>query len=112
MTDLTDSLTYLSECQDLVDLHDFMQDPELAVAMNLALNCIAKPGIPAANAREALIKLEALSFRFKMQAQTYMTIKTGRSGTDENKKKNVYFSASEQCHELAGAMKYLLKDVS
>lgn len=105
------SLDYLSQVQDLMDLYEFMEDDDLAEAMDLALKCIAKPNIPPAYAKEALLKMEALSFKFRMMGNTYMTIKKGTSGTVENKKKNVYFSVSEACHELAGALKYVARDL-
>ena len=107
---MSESLQYLSNVQDLVDLHDFMQDEELAEAMNLAIKCIAKPEMPPSVARAALLKMQGLSFRFRMQAATYTYIHKGRAGTDENVKKNVYFAASEQCHALAQTLKYLLKE--
>ena len=103
-------LVYLSKIQDLMDLHDFMDDEDLAAAMDLALKCIAKPDIPPANAKAAIVKLEAMAFKFKMMGNVYMTIKMGKAGTDENKRKNVYFSVSEQCHELSQALKYILRE--
>lgn len=105
-------LEYLSKVQDLVDLNDFMDDQDFEDAMELALKCIAKPLLPPAEARKALVRLEGYAFKFRMQAQTYMTIKQGKAGTPENKKKNVYFSISEACHELASAMKYIVREAS
>jgi len=110
MTDEKTSLEWLSDAHDLVELHKFMEDDAFGEALDIALKCIAKPDLPPAFAKQNLIKLEALAFKFKMMGQVYMTIKQGRAGTDENKKKNVYFSASEQCHELAAAMKYIIKE--
>lgn len=107
---MNNPLEYLSNIQDLVDLHDFMQDEELAGAMDLAIKCIAKPEMPPSVARAALLKMQGLAFRFRMQAATYTYIHKGKSGTDENVKKNVYYSASEQCHELAQTLKYLVKE--
>lgn len=104
-------LEYLSNVQDLVDLHEFMQDDDLAKAMNLAVKCIAKPDLPPAHAREALVRMQALAFKFKMQGQVYMTIKQGKAGTDENKKKNVYFAASEQCEGMASVLKYIVRNI-
>lgn len=105
------TLDYLSQVQDLMDLHEFMEDDDIADAMDLALKCIAKPNVPPAYAREALLKMEALAFKFRMMGQTYMTIKKGMSGSTENQKKNVYFSTSEACHELASALKYVAKEL-
>lgn len=103
-------LKYLSEIQDLMDLSDFMDDPEFTHALELALKCIAKPDLPPANARLVLVQMEAYAFKFKMMGQVYMTIKQGKAGTEENKKKNVYFAISERCHDLATVMKYIVKE--
>ena len=103
-------LEYLSEVQDLVDLHEFIGDDELAEAMNLALKVIAKPDIPVSVARNALAMMQGYALRFRMQAATYTYVKVGKAGTIENTKKNVYFAMAEQCHEMAQTLKYLAKE--
>lgn len=107
---MADTLEHLSNIQDLVDLHEFMGDDDLAEAMDLAIKCIAKPDIPTAVARTALLKMQGLAFQFRMQAATYTYIHKGQGGSKENIKKNVYFAVSEQCHELAQTLKYLAKE--
>lgn len=104
------SLEHISNIQDLVDLHDFMGDRDLAEAMELAVKCIAKPDPSPATTRAVLLKMQGYAFKFRMQAATYTYIHKGRTGEPENVKKNVYFAASEQCHELAQTLKYLLKE--
>lgn len=103
-------LEYLSDMQDLMDLYEFMNDEDFGQAMDLALKVLAKPDMPPAAAKIAMAKFQALAFKFKMQGQVYMTIKQGRAGTDENKKKNVYFSAHELCQEMTNTLKYLVKE--
>lgn len=107
---MDDTLTYLSGIQDLVDLNDFMDDEDFTTAMELALKVIAKPRMPVAAALEAMALMQAWAFTFRMKGQAYMTIKKGPSGSPENHKKNVYFSVSEQCHELAQTLKYLARE--
>jgi len=109
MSQSENPLKYLSDVQDIVDLNDFMQDEAFGEACDLALHVLVKPDVPPATAKKALIQMEAYAFRFRMQAQAYMTIKQGKAGTDENKKKNIYFAVSDACHELAGALKYLAR---
>ena len=104
------ALEYLSEIQDLLDLNEFMQDEEFEQALELALKCVAKPDLPPAAAKKALVQMQGWAFVFKMKGQAYMTIKKGRTGSDENHKKNVYFSISEQCRDLATALKYLARE--
>lgn len=103
-------LDYISNMQDLVDLHDFMNDEDLTEAMGLAVKCIAKPDMPPSVARTALLKMQGFAFKFRMQAATYTYINTGKSGTEQNIKKNVYFAASEQCNQMAQTLKYLVKE--
>lgn len=104
------NLEYISHLQDLVDLHEFMDSPELTEAMELATKCIAKPDMPPSVARSAMLKMQGLSFQFRMQAATYTYIHTGTAKTPEGIKKNVYFAASEQCHNMAQTLKYLVKE--
>ena len=107
---MDDALEYLSGIQDLVDLNDFMQDEEFGKAVDMALKCIAKPNLPTAKALEAMVKMQGWAFVFRMRGQVHMTIKTGKAGTPENHKKNVYFSISEQCNNLAQTLKYLARE--
>lgn len=103
-------LEHVSKIQDLVDLYEFLQDDDLAHAMDLAVKCIAKPDVPPAVARKALVKMQGYAFQFRMQAVTYTYVHKGKTGTLENTKKNAYFAVSEQCHELAQTLKYIVKD--
>lgn len=106
----TKALTHLSRVQDLMDLSNYMDNPDLTEAMELALHCIADPNMPAATARKALLKMQGLAFQFRMQAATYTYINSGKAGTEQNVKKNIYFAVSEQCHELAQTLKYLARE--
>lgn len=107
-----EALEFVSGIQDFVDLHASVGDDELQTAIDLALKCIAKPDIPPAHAKRAMVQLQGYAFKFKMQALVYMQIHTGRTGTDENIKKNAYMYASEQCDKLAGTLKYLAREHS
>jgi len=107
---VADGLEYLSNIQDLVDLNEFMDDEDFGKACDLALKVIAKPILPTAKALEAMALMQAWAFAFRMKGQAYMTIKKGAAGSPENHKKNVYFSISEQCHELAQTLKYLARE--
>lgn len=108
--ELTDGLQYVSGLQDFVDLDEKIADPELQKAIDLALKCIAKPDIPPAVARKAMVQMQGYSFKFKMQALVYMQIHTGKVGSPENIKKNAYMYASEQADKLAQTLKYLARE--
>lgn len=110
MTDeLVNGLQYVSNLQDFVDLDEVMADPEFNAALELALKCIAKPDIPLAEAKKAMLQLQGYAFKFKMQGLVYMQIHKGAAATKENIKKNAYFYASEQAHELAQTLKYIVR---
>ena len=99
-----------SEIQDFIDLHEVVQDEELQNAIDLALKCIVKPDIPVATAKKVMLQMQGYAFKFKMQGLVYMQIHKGAAATAENIKKNAYFYASEQCHELAQTLKYLSRE--
>lgn len=103
-------LEYVSGLQDFVDLDEIIHDEELNQAIDLALKCIAKPDIPVAVAKKAMIQMQGYAFKFKMQALVYMQIHTGKTGSPENIKKNAYMYASEQADKLAQTLKYLARE--
>lgn len=103
-------MEFVSGIQDFVDLHASVGDDELQAAIDLALKCIAKPDIPPAAAKKAMVRLQGYAMKFKMQALVYMQIHTGKTGSEENIKKNAYMYASEQCDKLAQTLKYLARE--
>lgn len=102
----TDALQTLSGMQDLVDVHEFMDDEGLLEVMELVIKCIAKPDIPPAVARTALLKIQAYAFKFRLQALDYNYI------NKDSTKKNVYYAISQQCTDLAQTLKYLARERS
>lgn len=107
---LVSGLEYASGIQDFIDLDEKVGDPELQTALDIAIKCIVKPDIPAATARKVMLQMQGYAFKFKMQALVYMQIHTGKTGSNENIKKNAYMYASEQCHELAQTLKYVARE--
>jgi hypothetical protein len=103
-------LELVSANQDISDMHEFINDEDFSQANELVLKCIADPNPSHASIRQALLLMQAYAFKFRMQSKVYDSLKKGRAGTDENIRKNVYYSASEQCHELAQTLKYLLRE--
>lgn len=104
------ALEHLSNIQDLMDLNDFMEDEKFGEAMELALMCIANPNITVNTARKALLLMQGYSLYFKNRGNVYMTIKQGKAGTENNKRKNAYFSMASECHEMAQTLKYLSRE--
>jgi len=97
-------LGYLSQIQDLVDLHDYLQDDEFANACDRALKCIAKPMIPDAKIGPLIVELQAYSFQFHLKANTYNGLKA--NGTKQNRdKKNAYYAMYDALDRLVDALK-------
>lgn len=99
-------LETVSTITEFNDLTDFMKDPELDRALHLAIRCIADPDIAAVKAPRLIVELQAISFKFAVKAVEYATIKKDRAGTDNNHRKNVYYSTKEALDRLVDALKY------
>jgi len=99
-------LETVSSLTEFNDLTEFMNDPQLDRALELAVRCLAQPDIAAAKAPRLIVELQAISFKFAVKAVEYATIKKDRAGTDNNHKKNVYYSVKEALDSLVSALKY------
>lgn len=109
MTDARDILQSTSNIQDLLDLNDWMKDDDYTEALAKVVNIIARDEISAEKCAKLVVKFAAWGSLFNQKAQTYMTIKKDRAGTDNNMKKNVYFSISKDCYEMSAALKYMVR---
>jgi len=99
-------LETISKITEFNDLTDFMQDPELDRALELAIKCLAKPDVAATKAPKLIVELQTISFKFAVKAVEYATIKKDRAGTENNHKKNIYYSTKEALDRLVDALKY------
>jgi hypothetical protein len=99
-------LETVSKITEFNDLTDFMQDADLDKALGLAIKCIANPEIAAIKAPKLIVELQAISFKFAVKAVEYATIKKDRAGTDNNNRKNIYYSVKEALDSLVSALKY------
>jgi hypothetical protein len=102
-------LETVSTITEFNDLLEFMQDPQLDRALDLAIKCIANPEIAATKAPKLIVELQAISFKFSLKAVEYATIKKDRAGTDNNHRKNVYYSTKEALDSLVSALKYVAR---
>lgn len=103
------SLEYVSKLSEFVDLHEFLQDDDLIEMLDLALKCLSQPHLKAETARNLLVKFQAASTKFGMLATIYTTLRKGKAGTDDNMKKNIYYSASDLCDKMAASLKYIVR---
>jgi len=109
MTSDEEVLYLASEIADLAEIENFMDDEYVDEALDLIVNLIKKP-IPHRMVGGAIMKFSSLSSYFESKYLVYMTIKQGKAGSLENKKKNIYKGLSERCHQMAQDLKYLARD--
>lgn len=99
-------LKIASEITQFNDIVDFMQDEHLDKALHLVLKLLMKPDVPPAMAPRLIVELQALSTKFAIESVRYATIKRDKAGTDNNFKKNIYYSLKEALDKLVDALKY------
>lgn len=104
-----DTLGLISQVDGFMELHDFMDDPELDEAMGLVVKLITKPEVPSAKAVPLIVELSAIAAKLSLQAAIYTTIKKGSPGTQNYYKKNIYYSAAEAINKIVDALKYSAK---
>lgn len=103
------ALENLSKIDELVEMTDFVDDQEMREIIDLAIKCYAQPHMKPETAEQLLVKFQAASLKFGFLAVTYTTLKKGRAGTDDNFKKNIYYTASDLCDKMAASLKYVVR---
>ena len=96
-------LMLISQVTELNDMHEYMQDETLDLAMALVIKLIAKPDIPYGKAPSLIVQLQALAVKFHMLARYYTSY---TKGPEASQKKNTYYSAHESINRLVDAIKY------
>lgn len=100
-------LELVSKVTEFNDISQHMNDSDLDETLGLVLKLILKPDVPAKHVAPLIVKLQAMSFKYKMQAKNYMLFD---KSVENNKKKNIYMSVSEDLKDLVDALKYLVKN--
>lgn len=108
MTDKS-TLDLISEIDEFQRLSGMMEDGELDTALSAIVKLIMKPDIPPQAATQLIIQLQAISSKFAILATFYKNVEPGKAGTQEYKKKNVYFTMHECLNELVAALKYNIR---
>ena len=103
------TLELISTITEFNDLHNFMQDEQLDKALAIVVKLLMNPDVPAAKAPLLIIELQAMSTKFAIMASIYSTIAKDKAGTENNNKKNVYYSAKESIDKLVDALKYVVR---
>jgi hypothetical protein len=99
-------LSLIDEITEFNDMHEQLSDETLDQALALVVKLVMKPDVPAVKAAALIVQLQAMATKFKMQATYYKVMDVGRSGTEQYKKKNIYFSISDSLDKLVDAIKY------
>lgn len=108
MTDEQSPLGLISEITELNDLSEYMQDPELDRALHIIIKTLTERGVvPQAKLPSLIVELQALATVFALKATYFMTV--GKGGSEEAKKKNIYFTARDSINRLTDSLKYSMK---
>lgn len=101
-------LEIISEITELNDTSDYMNDPQLDRALELTIKILMERGrMPQERIPAIIVELQALATVFAFKATYYMTI--GKGGSEESKKKNIYYTAKESITKLVDSMKYIAR---
>ena len=109
MTESKNTLELISDITEFNDLHNFMQDEHLDKALAIVVKLLMNPDIPSAKAPVLILELQAMSTKFAVLASVYSTIAKDKAGTDNNNKKNVYYSVKESIDKLVDALKIVVR---
>jgi hypothetical protein len=82
-----------------------MNDPDLDLALSYVVRLVAGEDIPLPKIPRLIVRLQALSSKFSLQAKYYMSF----GDRDDRKRKEIYFTAAKSVDDLVAALKYLLK---
>ena len=105
----TNSLELINTITEFNDLHEYMKDQQLDKALAIVIKLLMNPDVPPAKAPNLIIELQAMSTKFALMASVYSTIAKDKAGTQNNNKKNIYYSAKESIDKLVDALKYVVR---
>jgi hypothetical protein len=103
------ALEIVSEITELNELSSYIQDEQVDKAMEKVVQLVVNPVAAADNPAKLIVGLQALSAVFAMKATYYKTLDTGRTGSDQAKKKNIYYTMSDSLDRLVDALKYMAR---
>jgi hypothetical protein len=97
-------MTTLEQINDLYDIAEYMDDPELTQALEFIAKIIFKPDVPMDIARIEIVRLQAIAAKMQMKATFMANVdKSNRA------KKNQYFTAAAEIDKVVAALKFILK---
>jgi len=99
----------ISDVTELNEMSLYLMDEDVDEAMATVIKLVAKPNVPANVAAPLVVKLQALSTKFALQAKYYMLYGSVETKEEKTRKKNTMMTLSAELEKLANAVKYLVK---
>ena len=99
-----DVIELVNEISEFSEIADYMNDEYLTEVLGLIVKLISQPDIPATAAIPLIVRLEAMSAKFAMQASYYTNV-----NKSDRAKKNLYYSIVDATRRLVDALKYTTK---
>jgi hypothetical protein len=96
--------TTLEQINDLYEISEYMNDPELSTALEFIAKVIFKPDIPMHVVTVEIVRLQAIAAKLQMKA-TWMA----NVDKSSREKKNIYYTAAAEVDKVVAALKFLLK---
>lgn len=103
------TLELISNITEFNDLHEFMNDEHLDKALSVVVKLLMNPDVPSAKSPMLIMELQAMSTKFAILASYYSTVAKDKAGTENNNKKNIYYSLKESLDKLVDALKYVVR---
>ena len=97
-------MTTLEQVNDLYEIAEFMEDPELTNALEFIAKLMFKPDVPIQVAMVELVRLQAISAKLALRA-TFMA----NVDKSSREKKNIYYTAAEQTNLLCQTLKHYVR---
>lgn len=99
-----DVIELVNEISEFTEISDYMNDEYLTEVLGLIVKLISQPDIPPTAAIPLIVRLEAMSAKFAMQASYYTNV-----NKSDRAKKNLYYSIVDATRRLVDALKYTTK---
>ena len=97
-------MTTLEQVNDLYDIAEYVEDPEMTAALEFIAKVITKPDIPLQVATVEIVRLQAIAAKMSFKATWMANVDKG-----DRAKKNLYFTAAESINNLVAALKYITR---
>lgn len=102
-------LELINTIDELMMLHDYLKDDNVDTALSSVVKLMLNPEIPSAKALPLIVELQAISATCSIKATWYATVAKDRAGTENNNKKNIYYTLADAFDKVVAALKYSAK---